>query len=455
MANTPHLTITLLEQAQAQKEVTVNEALFRIDAVLNSGANDKDLTTPPANPAAGDVYIIPASATGVWAGKTGQVAYFDQIWRFILPNPGLMLWVTDEAKHYIYNGGVWNVVNTSGGGMNPATYDPANIAQQVVGVSATQTLTNKTLTNCDATTQAPASNSTKIATTAYVDAAVSAGGGGGPGSRVCEGRLTLTSGVPVTTADVIGATNLFFTPYCGNNISLWNGTAWQNVTFNEVTMTLSGLIANRPYDVFAFINGGVVNLERLAWTSDTVRATALTLQNGVLVRSGNATRRYIGTFYATSTTTTEDSAANRYLYNYYNRVSRLAQRMETTVSWTYSTAAWRQANGSSANQINFVVGVAEDSFIATLMGDVANSTATARLVGVGIGLDTVSTPSGNSNQAYITPSTTLPSSVRTIFASSVTAGRHYLAWLEYGAGVDTQTWRGSPVNAGLSMNLMM
>jgi hypothetical protein len=102
MATTPHLTITLLEQAQAQKEVTVNEALFRIDAVLNSGANDKDLSTPPANPAAGDVYIIPASATGVWAGKTGQVAYFDQIWRFILPNPGLMLWVTDEAKHYIY-----------------------------------------------------------------------------------------------------------------------------------------------------------------------------------------------------------------------------------------------------------------------------------------------------------------------------------------------------------------
>jgi hypothetical protein len=440
MANTPHLNITLLEQAQAQKEVTVNEALFRIDAVLNSGANDKDLATPPANPVAGDVYIIPASATGSWAGKTGQVAYFDQIWRFILPQPGLMLWVTDEAKHYIYNGGVWNIVNTSGGGMNPATYDPANIAQQLVGVGATQTLTNKTLTNCDATTQAPASNSTKIATTAYVDAAVGAGGGGSA-SRVCEGRLTLTSGIPVTTADVVGATNLFFTPYGGNNISLWNGASWQTLTFNEVAMPLSGLIANRPYDVFAFINGGAVNLERLAWTSDTVRATALALQNGVLVRSGNATRRYLGTFYATGVTTTEDSSRNRYLWNYYNRVKRSMTVFDATASWTYSTLAWRQANGSTANQMNFVIGVSEDAVFASLMTSVQNSTITVRTVFNTMQIDgtngaTIFTFAGSGQTG------TSLYNITNIGEGFVSAGRHYLAWLEYGAGVDTQTWHG-------------
>lgn len=442
MATTPHLTITLLEQAQAQKEVTVNEALFRIDAVLNSGANDKDLTTPPANPAAGDVYIIPASATGVWAGKTGQVAYFDQIWRFILPNAGLMLWVIDEAKHYIYNGGVWNVVNTSGGGMNPATYDSANIAQQLVGVSATQTLTNKTLTNCDATTQAPASNSTKIATTAYVDAAVGAGsGGGGSASRVCEGRLTLTSGTAVTTTDVVGATNLFFTPYRGNNISLWNGAAWQSLTFNEVSMTLSGLIANRPYDVFAFINAGAVNLERVAWTSDTTRATALTMQNGVYVRSGDATRRYLGTFYSTGTTTTEDSLTNRYLWNYYNRAKRPMQRFDSTASWTYSALAWRQANGSTANQVNFVVGVAEDSVNIALMTSFSNSTATARTV-----FNTVQLDATNGSTVFTFAGSGVTGlqfyNITNIGEGIVPAGRHFLAWLEYGAGVDTQTWGG-------------
>ena len=35
MANTPHLGITLLEQSQAQKEVTVNEAFYRIDALVS------------------------------------------------------------------------------------------------------------------------------------------------------------------------------------------------------------------------------------------------------------------------------------------------------------------------------------------------------------------------------------------------------------------------------------
>jgi len=42
----------------------------------------------------------------------------------------------------------------------------------VVGTSDSQTLTNKTLTNCSANTQSANNNSTKLATTAYVDGAV-------------------------------------------------------------------------------------------------------------------------------------------------------------------------------------------------------------------------------------------------------------------------------------------
>ena len=109
MTITAHLGITLLEAAQAQKEMTVNEALARIDAVLNGGAIDKDLASPPGSPAAGDVYIVAASPTGDWAGKAGQVAYFDQIWRFIVPREGLMLWVADEDAHYVYSGSAWAV----------------------------------------------------------------------------------------------------------------------------------------------------------------------------------------------------------------------------------------------------------------------------------------------------------------------------------------------------------
>ena len=58
MVTTKNIGITLVEQAQAQKEVTVNEALKRMDAILNRGAIDKDLTSPPGSPAEGDLYIV-------------------------------------------------------------------------------------------------------------------------------------------------------------------------------------------------------------------------------------------------------------------------------------------------------------------------------------------------------------------------------------------------------------
>lgn len=85
MATTPNLSLTLLEASQSQKEVTMNEALFRIDSVLNSGIIDRDLNTPPVSPVEGATYIVAASPTGAWAGKANQIAYFQQIWRFIVP----------------------------------------------------------------------------------------------------------------------------------------------------------------------------------------------------------------------------------------------------------------------------------------------------------------------------------------------------------------------------------
>jgi hypothetical protein len=107
MTTTPHLGITLLETAQAQKEVTVNEALYRIDALLNTGAIARTLTTPPASPASGDVYLIPTGATGAWSGKAGQITYFDQLWRFIVPRAGSLLAVQEDGRLYRFDGTNW------------------------------------------------------------------------------------------------------------------------------------------------------------------------------------------------------------------------------------------------------------------------------------------------------------------------------------------------------------
>jgi hypothetical protein len=48
--------------------------LKRLGAVVGLSVKDRDLTTPPASPANGDRYLVPAAATGVWAGKTNQIA---------------------------------------------------------------------------------------------------------------------------------------------------------------------------------------------------------------------------------------------------------------------------------------------------------------------------------------------------------------------------------------------
>lgn len=107
MTHTPHLDLTLVETAQAQKEVTVNEALSRIDAILNTAAVDRGINTPPGSPSQGDVYIIGSSPTGDWSGKGLNVAYFDGVWRFIAPHEGLTLWVADEDLLYTFDGSAW------------------------------------------------------------------------------------------------------------------------------------------------------------------------------------------------------------------------------------------------------------------------------------------------------------------------------------------------------------
>ncbi|MBY0354712.1 MAG: DUF2793 domain-containing protein [Rickettsiales bacterium] len=110
MVDTPHTLATLVETAQAQKEVTVNEALVRLDALLNTGVIDRDLATPPASPAQGDVYIVAASPTGLWAGKATQIAYFDQVWRFIPARAGVCVWLNDEQALCRFSGSIWEVV---------------------------------------------------------------------------------------------------------------------------------------------------------------------------------------------------------------------------------------------------------------------------------------------------------------------------------------------------------
>lgn len=270
------------------------------------------------------------------------------------------------------------------------------------------------------------------------------------GTDICDGRLTLTSGTAVTTGDVLAAETLYWTPYKGNRVALYDGsTLWNVLTFTELSIDVPD--ATGVYDVFVYNNSGTAALELTAWTNDTTRATALTTQNGVLVKTGATTRRYLGTFYSTiaGNGQIEDSVANRFLWNYYNRVRRRMVITESTDTWPYTLATWRQANANAVNQLNFVIGVAEELVTASVYGVASNSGGNT-IAAVGIGVDV--TNANNAN--VVTPYTAGPANVWTClhaaFIAVVAVGKHYLAWVEYSQASGTTTWMG---DNGLATNV--
>lgn len=263
-----------------------------------------------------------------------------------------------------------------------------------------------------------------------------------------EFRLTLTSGLPVTTSDVTAAGTLYCTPFRGNQIDLYDGTNWNRRTSAEFSLALT-LTSGKPYDVFVYDNAGVPMLEVLVWTNDTTRATALSTQDGVLVKSGAATRRYVGTLYASGANTTEDSIAKRYLWNYYNRVNRTMRVVDATASWNYSTATFRQARATATNQLDYVQGVSEDPVYARVDVNVSNDNASAVLAGPGIGVDSTTV---NSAQKMVPGQTGPTANQRTPMMAEYHGwpgvGRHTLVWGEYATATGVTTWYGtqSPTN---------
>lgn len=269
----------------------------------------------------------------------------------------------------------------------------------------------------------------------------------------CEGRITLTSGIPITPSDVTAATTIFFTPYHGNVCSTYDpvGGSWTLTTFAEVSLSLGSDTAAKNYDLFGFSSSGVFTLERLVWTNDTTRATSLTIQDGVLVKAGQTSRRYLGTYRTTAVAgNTEDSTVNRFVWNNYNRAPRSLKRFETTASWTYTTQTWRQANGATANQLNFVTGISEDQVIAWVQANYGNSNIGVG-VAVSVGLDSTTAPSADSawNFTYSTAAGGQQLAAAN-YSGYPGLGKHSLMWLEESVATPTTTWFGT-TNAATGM----
>ena len=250
-----------------------------------------------------------------------------------------------------------------------------------------------------------------------------------------QGRLTLLSGNPVAYG-VTGATSLYYTPYVGQLVPIFDGASWtMHDIGGELSQALSdgakspgAAAANSLYDVFVWNDSGTYRISRgPAWTNDSTRSSGLIRIKGILVNAaaianGPAANRgtYVGTVmtnaaaqvrFTLGSAAAGGGAAELGVWNMYNRVSLRAMVQDTTSNWTYAGTSFRPANNSSNNRVTWVVGLNEDvaEVRYSVMGQASSPEPVlgVSLAYAGIGIDTISAAIGVSTAASISSASTI------------------------------------------------
>lgn len=293
-----------------------------------------------------------------------------------------------------------------------------------------------------------------------------------------SGRLTLTQGTPATTADVTAATSIYWDNWIGEWILIYNGSLFVPYTSTGLSMALDSNSGHTGYhqsgknfDAFGINDAGTRRLgSGPAWISSTARGTGAgttelqrvkgiwTNANTITIRFGSASgdtvsvaancATYLGSFRCSADGTTcdagdaNDTAAKRFLYNYYNQVWKTVRCNDTTNSWTHNSGlpGYRQKRASSINQIEVLLGMPGQSIslssVSIFSPSIANTAWGA------IGYDSASTiASGSATWYMYVPAGYLHSGIATV-TKAVDLGYHYFAELECGYSGGTTTFYG-------------
>lgn len=170
--------------------------LRMIDVLVEGAVISKTLTAPPGSPTNGDRYIVAGSPTGAWSGQAKSIAVWTTdnpaspsgVWEFYAPKAGWLVFNIADGALYNYDGSTWAAISGGGGGAvtsvagrtGAVTLAESDIASLVSdlstltsGVAASAPLASPALTgNPTAPTQTAGNNSTRLATTAFVTAAL-------------------------------------------------------------------------------------------------------------------------------------------------------------------------------------------------------------------------------------------------------------------------------------------
>jgi len=120
LPTTARFQLPLLAAAQAQKEITHNEALTLLDALVQPMIEAGPQNDPPAAPAVGQGWLVGIAPTGEWSEAAGMIAVSTSGgWRFVAPCAGMRLLRLSDRGWLRFDGSDWSgpgaVASPSGG----------------------------------------------------------------------------------------------------------------------------------------------------------------------------------------------------------------------------------------------------------------------------------------------------------------------------------------------------
>lgn len=275
-----------------------------------------------------------------------------------------------------------------------------------------------------------------------------------------QGRLTLTSATPVMTSTTSAQTTIYYTPYVGGLVPIYDGTRWTITPFTELsqattdsTKSPAAVANNSVYDLFVWSDSGTLRCTRgPAWSNDTTRGYTLTMQNGILLNTSTITNgpgasrgTWVGTVRSNGSAQIDwiygaraasGTAAFFGLWNAYNRVNVATMVQDTTDSWTLASSSIRSANNSTTMRCTMVRGANEDAIFA--LYSCAMSPSASGSAQVGVGIDSTSAFSGWMSYAQTGTLVAAPGG----YMGLPGLGVHYVQALESSQNAGTQTFYG-------------
>lgn len=273
--------------------------------------------------------------------------------------------------------------------------------------------------------------SDQAASGAWKKATVSSLGGGGAGVTTLngqtgaivsyfppQGRLTLQSDTPVMNTTQSAKTTIYYTPYLGDMVPLYDGTNMVPTAFTELsvattdtTKSPAAIGASKLNDWFVWDDAGTLRLSHGPdWTSDTARSvgTALVHVKGIYLNNASITNgpaasrgTYIGTTKSNSSSQLDwiygassagGTAAFFGVWNMYNRVTVTTTVTDSTASWNTATSAtFASMNASTANRISAVFGFPEDGIRISIFARVGSVAVAFAQGNIGFAMDATNT----------------------------------------------------------------